>query len=245
MSALSYWTFCISVGATLALAQPTVVGGATPWKTKNTSSLGIDQKNRFVAVGLSAVLPGAGEKYLGLDQRARWFLAADLALWAGWLGSRQMQKNALASAHAYAVKHTQNPSLAKDEALLEAMVKWRARSSDPTSQSNPELGDQYDLDMMRSGEDQANLLPSTQAYAWSWGSAESEQTQKVQARFSDQMDEWRTTRISTQIMLGGLVLNRLVSVVDVWVTMRRASGLQMGFMPNENGDLEWVVAGQF
>ena len=44
-------------------------------------------KNVFLAIGASALLPGMGESYLGEQKMVRPFLWTDLALWVATIGS--------------------------------------------------------------------------------------------------------------------------------------------------------------
>ena len=51
---------------------------------------GSEEKNPMVAVLLSCVVPGWGEIYVGETTRGRWFMASEVAIWAGY-GAFQLQ----------------------------------------------------------------------------------------------------------------------------------------------------------
>ena len=62
-------------------------------------------KNVFLAVGASALLPGMGELYLGEQKFVRPFVWTDLALWVAAIGSYVVGDRYVTSAHNYAVRH--------------------------------------------------------------------------------------------------------------------------------------------
>ena len=62
-------------------------------------------KNVFLAIGASALLPGMGEMYLGEDGLVKPFLWTDLALWVTTFSAYVIGERYINSAHSYAVRH--------------------------------------------------------------------------------------------------------------------------------------------
>ena len=176
-------------------------------------------------VALSALLPGSGERYLGSNARARGFLAAEAVLWASLWWSANSRDRALSTAHAYAVRHAGASASAKGKAkLLQAMADYRSRSGVASLSSSPEFNDDYDQDRIRAGESPEEAWPADDAHSWDWGSSESEENDAHWRHYKRLMGDYRANRIAFQAIVGALVLNRLLSVVDVLQLRRAGAG---------------------
>lgn len=185
------------------------------------------RKSQVRAIAQSLVLPGSGEYYLGHTQRAKALIAADLSLWLGLFISLDAEKRALKSAHEYAVRHASNSQLSTNTTLLQNMADWRSRSGTAGNSSNPEPGTDYNLDQLRSGLAVDADMPNTPDYQWDWESMDNENSSTHIAHYKDLLSAWRGRKISSQLIIGGLILNRVVSLVDVVVLSRRSMGLEM------------------
>jgi hypothetical protein len=75
-------------GRSAGADDPTYVAPGSGGSTHVVS----DKKHPMVALLLSAVLPGLGEFYTGHPTRAKWFMAAEGAIWLGY-GAYQIQGN--------------------------------------------------------------------------------------------------------------------------------------------------------
>jgi hypothetical protein len=228
--------------AAVACAQPRIQGSATTLSVANSP----ETMNRWVAVGMSALLPGSGEYAMGKTTRARWFLATDVMLWMSLWGSLEWQDRTLRNVHEYAVRYAGvNGQLSDDPDFLQKIADFRSRETDPTSSVNPEPGQSYDLDQLRAGQKMDAEFPTSASYQWNWGSLDDPQTQVRMQRYQDRLSQWRSARITSQALMGGLVLNRLISVADVLILGRRATGLRMGVAPTPEGQMQVVFAGSF
>ncbi len=173
---------------------------------------------------LSAVLPGSGERMLGSNGRAAGFLAAEAALWASLWWSWNERERTLSSAHAYAVRHAGASASAKGKAkLLQAMADYRSRSGNASLSSTPAFNDDYDQDRIRAGEAADAEWARDDAHSWDWGSPESEENDAHWRRYKGMMSDYRTSQIAFQAIAGALVLNRILSLVDV-LQLRRSGG---------------------
>ena len=97
-------------------------------------------KNVFLAIGASALLPGMGELYLNEKKMVRPFLWADLALWVSTIGAYVVGDRYVSSAHNYAVRHA-GFNGNKDVSLLNTVGSYRSRSGVYGQNSSPDMND--------------------------------------------------------------------------------------------------------
>ena len=188
------------------------------------SSPAQDERPLAAPLLLSAILPGSGERMLGSNGRAAGFLAAEAVLWASLWWSWNDRERTLSTAHAYAVRHAGASASAKGKAkLLQAMADYRSRSGNASLSSAPAFNDDYDQDRIRAGEAADAEWAQDDAHSWDWGSPESEENDAHWRRYKGMMSDYRTSRITVQALAGALVLNRILSLVDV-LQLRRSGG---------------------
>ena len=168
-------------------------------------------KNVFMAVGASALLPGMGELYLGEQKLVRPFVWTDLALWVAAIGSYVVGDRYVSSAHNYAVRHagfTGN----KNVSLLNTVGAYRSRSGVFGQNSSPDMNEDYNQAMIRSGKEiDAEFSKDIQ---WDWGGSENPETTEHIEEFKSRMRHYRVSRIVFQVSVGALILNRVVSMLD-------------------------------
>ena len=133
----------ILLASVAAFSQTVVSVDADVYKNRD--------KNVFLAVGASALLPGMGELYLNEKKMVRPFVWTDLALWVAAIGSYVVGDRYVTSAHNYAVRHagfTGNKSVS----LLNTVGSYRSRSGVFGQNSSPDMDEDYNQARIRSGK---------------------------------------------------------------------------------------------
>lgn len=168
-------------------------------------------KNVFLAVGASALLPGMGELYLNEKDLVRPFVWTDLALWVAAIGSYVVGDRYVASAQNYAVRHA-GFNGNKNVSLLNTVGSYRSRSGVFGQNSSPDMNEDYDQAMIRSGKKVDEEFSSE--IQWDWGSSDNPESTKHIDEFKSRMRHYRVSRIVFQVSVGALILNRVVSILD-------------------------------
>ncbi len=177
-------------------------------------------KNVFLAVGASALLPGMGELYLGEQKFVRPFVWTDLALWVAAIGSYVVGDRYVTSAHNYAVRHagfTGN----KNVSILNTVGAYRSRSGVFGQNSSPDMNEDYNQAMIRSDKKVDEEFSND--IQWDWGSSDNPETTAHIEEFKSRMRHYRVSRIVFQVTVGALILNRVVSMIDAWRIYRATS----------------------
>ena len=168
-------------------------------------------KNVFLAVGASALLPGMGELYLGEQKFVRPFVWTDLALWVAAIGSYVVGDRYVTSAHNYAVRHAGFTG-GKNVSLLNTVGSYRSRSGVFGQNSSPDMNEDYNQAMIRSGKEIDEEF--SKDILWDWGSSDNPETTERIEEFKSRMRHYRISRIVFQVSVGALILNRVVSMLD-------------------------------
>ena len=177
----------------------------------------------MIALLLSCAIPGLGEVYAGETDRGRWFMASEVAIWAGYGGFRIQQKMRTDDYEEYAQIFAGAPPGASSDYL-----------SDMGDYIRSEGDNSYNESVRR---DARSLYPddieAQHAYvlehgyygdlAWDWGSRE---------RFLEYRDLRRAAGRSERnafYMTGVAVLNRALSAIDgAWMARRHNAGIEDG-----------------
>jgi hypothetical protein len=168
-------------------------------------------KNVFLAVGASALLPGMGELYLGEQKLVRPFVWTDLALWVAAIGSYVVGDRYVTSAHNYAVRHA-GFNGGKNISLLNTVGSYRSRSGVFGQNSSPDMDEDYNQAMLRTGKNIDEEF--SEDIQWDWGSSDNPETSEHIDEFKSRMRHYRVSRIVFQVAVGALILNRVVSMLD-------------------------------
>ena len=168
-------------------------------------------KNLFLAVGASALLPGMGELYLGGQKLVRPFVWTDLALWVTAIGSYVVGDRYVTSAHNYAVRHA-GFNGGKNVSLLNTVGSYRSRSGVFGQNSSPDMNEDYNQAMIRSGKNIDKEFAKD--IQWDWGSSDNPESTEHIEEFKSRMRHFRVSRIVFQVSVGALILNRVVSMLD-------------------------------
>jgi hypothetical protein len=171
---------------------------------KEPSKGSIGSKN----VLLSLILPGLGEWVAGEKGRAKIFMSLELGLWISYFGIREyanvLERNYLT----YAAVH--------------AGVDTRGK----TKQYWIDIGNAnniYDFnERRRIDRNLEATYPETEKYFWQW---DSEGNRIEYSDLRDKQDNWK--QIGT-FMIGGMILNRIVSAIDIIRLVRRSKKVSSG-----------------
>ena len=178
------------------------------------------EKNVFLAVGASALLPGMGELYLNEKDLVRPCVWTDLALWVVAIGSYVVGDRYVTSAHNYAVRHAGFTG-GKNVSLLNTVGSYRSRSGVFGQNSSPDMDEDYNQAMLRSDkkidEEYSNDIQ------WDWGSSDNPETTEHIDEFKSRMRHYRISRIVFQVSVGALILNRVISMLDAVRVYRATS----------------------
>ena len=202
----------ILLASVAAFSQTVVSVDADVYKNRD--------KNVFLAVGASALLPGMGELYLNEKKMVRPFVWTDLALWVAAIGSYVVGDRYVTSAHNYAVRHagfTGNKSVS----LLNTVGSYRSRSGVFGQNTSPDMDEDYNQAMIRSGKKVDEEFSSD--VQWDWGSSDNPETTEHIDEFKSRMRHYRVSRIVFQVSVGALILNRVVSMLDAIRVYRATS----------------------
>lgn len=169
-------------------------------------------KSWLLAMGASALLPGMGELYLGEQKFVRPFVWTDVALWFTAIGSYFVGERYLSSAHNYAVRYAGLTSGSKSVSMLNTVGDYRSRGGVAGQNSSPDMDEDYNQAMLRSGKKiDDDLKASVQ---WDWGSSDNPETSDHIDEFKSRMRHYRVSRIVFQVSIGALLLNRVVSMLN-------------------------------
>lgn len=219
----------------LSFAQGPIIH-KKPFHTSNGPSLTVGStdtkrnKNTLGAIGASLVLPGTGEIFMGEKAQAKNFIITDLILIASYIGMNISYNQLTESAAHYAAKNA-GASGEDDFDFLQTMSEYRSRNG-IEGQANPSQGVNYNLDRDRSGL--KYKYSETKRYYWNWGSTESDANNKKFEEYKDMISWARISNISSQVVLGTLILNRLLSMANVW-RISKTSKSQVRVIPIHQG----------
>lgn len=178
-------------------------------------------KNVFLAIGASALLPGMGELYLGEKSLVRPFLWTDIVLWLTAVSSYYIGERYITSAHSYAVRHAGLTSSSKSVSMLNTVGDYRSRSGVAGQNSSPDMDEDYNQAMLRSGK--AIDEEFDESIQWDWGASDNPETTEHMDEFQSRMRHYRISRIVFQASVGALILNRVVSILDAVRVYRKTS----------------------
>lgn len=188
-------------------------------------------KSLLAGMALSLVVPGMGQKYLGEDQRVKGYIWTDLVGWSTVIVSWFVGDAYLSSAQSYASRHAGVENPPKDPDFLDLMSRYRSRAGIAGQNSNPDLKDDYNMWLIRAGESVEMDYPDDASHNWDWGPSENPETSMHMREYDRILRGYRISRIVFQVSLGVVVLNRIVSMVDVLRIHRATSNRSLALVP--------------
>lgn len=190
-------------------------------------------KSLWLALGASALLPGMGELYLDERSLVKPFVWTDAALWLTAIGSYFIGERYITSAHGYAVRHAGLTTDSKDVSLLNTVGDYRSRGGVAGQNSSPDMDEDYNQAMIRAGK--AIDDEYSESIQWDWGSSDNPESTEHIEEYKSRLRHFRVSRIVFQVSVGALVLNRVVSILDVMrvyrATSSRSFSQRMEFAP--------------
>lgn len=188
-------------------------------------------KSLLTAVGMSAILPGTGQIYLEEKEWVKTYVWSDVALWSTLALAWFVQQQTLSTAQSYASRYAGIKDPPRNAKFLDIVARYRSRAGVAGQNSNPDLDEDYNQALLRSGKKVDDYYPMTDQYTWDWGNSENVSTTQHMEELSNILDHYRMSRIALQVSIGALILNRLVSIFDVLHIYRATS----------NASLSWNV----
>lgn len=159
-------------------------------------------KSTLLAVGLSIVLPGAGEMYAGNVRTGAYLMAADGALWLTYAGFVLHGNWVMDDARSFAAMKSGANFNGKDERFDVNVGNFMSTDEyNQTRLQNREYEDVY----------------SGSAYQWRWLHDGDRQHYRNLRIKSDQIHQ------SSEFVIGALVVNRIVSALLAWRSVRSAN----------------------
>lgn len=178
-------------------------------------------KSLWLALGASALLPGMGELYLDERTLVKPFVWTDAALWLTALGSYFIGERYITSAHGYAVRHAGLTSDSKDISLLNTVGDYRSRGGVAGQNSSPDMDEDYNQAMIRAGKEIDDEY--SESVQWDWGSSDNPESTEHIEEYKSRLRHFRVSRIVFQVSVGALVVNRVISILDVMRIYRATS----------------------
>jgi len=188
-------------------------------------------KSLPVAIVLSAALPGMGEYYLGEKQKVKPHLWVEMFGWGAVAITYFTGESYLQSAQGFAEKHAGVIGAPADPTFLDLMSRYRSRAGVAGQNSSADPDEDYNLSLIREGREVDEVYPWDEAHTWDWGSSENLEATAHMREFNHILQNYRMARISFQIAAGVVVLNRLISVLDVVRIHRETSVKTLSFVP--------------
>jgi hypothetical protein len=172
-------------------------------------------KSMAKAIALSALIPGAGEYYVGNKSKAKYFFAADVLTWLGFFAYRtygNWKQDDM-------IKFASDRSGASLEGKSEEFEDW--------------VGFYDDIDDFnqagRETDPDRDFLVDTPANHWRWASSTDRET------YVDIKGDYRMYHRNANFMLGVALINRIISVVDAVRDVRRHRSTMSGSMTSFGG----------
>ncbi len=177
-------------------------------------------RSLWKAVGLSLLLPGAGEFYLGLPRSGAplaladgiaWSCAAGFAVWASWREDEYKT---------FAAEYAGVDIEGKDDKFFRTIALYQSR-------------DDYNYYTLLAERSRGNLYPETDEWYWRWRSEDD------MVRYYDIWSSSRRSWRNFKVALGIAALNRIISVINVVRLWRGGAGrwsMYVAPMPSPKGD---------
>jgi TM2 domain-containing membrane protein YozV len=190
---------------------------------QNESEKEIDKQkspSKSTAFFLSFILPGAGEYYLGSTKMAKIFFGIEATLWATFLTLKTYGSWKEKDYQLYAISH----------AGINTSGKEYQYYIDIENYNNIQ---EYNDAKLRT-RDIGALYENNDEYSWNWDSEKSRNKFKKLRISSD------TAYQSALFVIGGIVMNHLISGIDAVRIVRKQeklknNGIKIGFVPMPEG----------
>jgi hypothetical protein len=160
-------------------------------------------KSKFLALGLSFVLPGAGHYYTGNKSRMIIFGTNEALIWSGFFGFRFYGSWKKEDYRAWSSFHAGAMVNGKDDRFFEKMTYYDSRN------------EFNQLEMLYEG-DNANPFPISEDYFWNWDSDAS------RVHYRELRNQSKNAYRRSLLLLGVAMANRLISAIDAYRSAGRS-----------------------
>lgn len=194
-------------------------------------------KSLGIALGLSAVLPGAGEWYLSDSRSAKTLVLIDVGVWAGvWISLTAMDTY-LTSAQSYASQYAGLEGKGKSIDFLTTMSIYRSYQEKQNRQ------DSYEFNQNLAGKPPSewDIAPNPENY-WDFGTPLDPQNTKNWRAFRESVKMYGRAKVVRNWMVGGLIVGRMFSFFNTLNLYRSTSvqGLSSHEVPESHPQFTWV-----
>ena len=163
-----------------------------------------NEKSKFLALGLSVLLPGAGQYYTENKTRMIIFGSAEAAIWSGFFGLRAYGSWKKDDYRGWAAFHANADINGKSDYFFEKMTYY------------DNLAEFNQLELVYEGSN-AHIFPDTPEYYWNWDSPTSRE------HFRELRNQSKNAYQRSYILVGVAVFNRLLSGIDAFRAARSFS----------------------
>ena len=176
----------------------------------------VGEKSKWKALGLSLLVPGAGQYYSGNKGRTKIFGATEVLVWSGFLGIRTYGGWKKDDYKSWAAFHAGADVNGKSDGYFEKMTYY------------DNLDEYNQLELLYEGS-RAELFPSTPEFYWNWDSDES------RSHYRDLRNQSKNAYRRSLLILGAAVINRILSGIDAYRTAGSYN------RQREFGDSRWIL----
>ncbi|MGL1902160.1 MAG: hypothetical protein OCC49_08495 [Fibrobacterales bacterium] len=173
------------------------------------------RKNMGVAIGLSLLLPGSGDAYLGNTFRQKIFLTSEVVSWLVTGTAYVMREQYKTTAHSYAIRWAGATSAPKNIEYMERMEKFRSRNGIDGQPTAVGKFDNYNLYLERNRLSVDSEYPNARPYLWDWGTSDNPENSRRWNRYGEILSKYRRAEIVLKASIGALILNRVISAISV------------------------------
>jgi TM2 domain-containing membrane protein YozV len=168
--------------------------------SKNTSS----QKSGILGMGASLLLPGLGQQYFGQNGRAFAYFSAEALFIFGAVFCDHYSKQIFTNAKAYAWEH----AMATGGAGVDDKFWQNVRYFDESDGLNQAISRGYnkEQELINRSQDHDYLASNLQ---WRWDDPLNRKS------YGTLLDKSRTYQVASSFFIGAMILDRLVSFIDV------------------------------
>jgi len=154
-------------------------------------------KSKWKALGLSIILPGAGQYYTESKGKMIFFGGAETLIWSNFIGFRLYGKWKKEDYISWAARHAGVDVSGKPDSYFETLTYY----------DNIDIYNQLELLYERS---EAELYPDTPEFYWNWDSDES------RVHFRKLRNDSKTAYRRSLLFLGAALVNRVLSGIDAF-----------------------------
>lgn len=174
-----------------------------------------------LAMLASAAFPGTGQQYLGKSKSALAFFGIEVLSIFGAVFLEKYSRQLENDAHGYAALHAGVDVRGKDERFWTAVGRYAdMHIHNSENWSNREEGNVY----------------TSESMFWKWQNGELSDEQ-YQKRYNDLRDGSRKIHTAASICIGAMIINRLISIVDIRASTR--------YKARQQGNLSLKVSPSF